>query len=86
MIPKTYYKVEDNIPFDLELKENIIEMGGRRKTKIIGSDWNFACCDCGLVHNIVIFPSKNKVKIIMQRDNRRTGQVRRYNDYKEMKG
>lgn len=38
-----------------------------------------ACCDCGLVHDIKISVLKNKkIKLIFDRDDRRTAQVRRY--------
>ena len=45
------------------------------KTK--GANMNFACCDCGLVHNVVFIPLKTRIKIYFWRDNRRTANVRR---------
>lgn len=40
----------------------------------------FACCDCGLVHEFYFEKIKNgKCLIKLERDNRRTGQFRRYN-------
>jgi|WetSurSiteA1Bulk_404760.scaffolds.fasta_scaffold04664_5 uncharacterized Zn finger protein len=38
-----------------------------------------ACCDCGLVHELKITILKNnKVKLVFERDERRTSQFRRY--------
>lgn len=45
--------------------------------KIKGATMNFACCDCGLVHNIVYIPLKTRIKIYFWRDNRRTANRRR---------
>ena len=45
------------------------------KTK--GCNQNFACCDCGLVHNIVYIPLKTRLKIYFWRDGRRTANHRR---------
>ena len=42
---------------------------------------NFSCCDCGLVHNISIDVVKGKIDVVFVRDNRRTGQRRRWNKY-----
>jgi hypothetical protein len=36
------------------------------------------CCDCGLVHRYKVKIVGNKVQLIMWRDNRATGQRRRY--------
>lgn len=54
-----------------------------------GSIMNLACCDCGLVHNIKVrrvYKGKDKgmVDIIMTRDNRRSGQIRRWNKYEKI--
>jgi hypothetical protein len=38
---------------------------------------NFACCDCGLVHNIAYIPLKTRLKMYLWRDNRRTANRRR---------
>ena len=45
------------------------------KTK--GANMDFACCDCGLVHNIVFIPLKTRIKLYFWRDNRRTANRRR---------
>ncbi len=42
-----------------------------------GAVMNFACCDCGLVHNIVYMPLKTRIRIYFWRDNRRTANRRR---------
>ena len=41
------------------------------------ANMNFACCDCGLVHNIAFVPLKTRLKIYMWRDKRRTANHRR---------
>ena len=46
-----------------------------KKTK--GASMNFACCDCGLVHNVVFIPLKTRLKAYFFRDNRRTANRRR---------
>ncbi len=46
-----------------------------KKDKI--ANMNFACCDCGLVHNIAFVPLKTRLKIYMWRDKRRTANHRR---------
>ncbi len=43
----------------------------RRKHKIL-------CCDCGLVHNLNFRLKKDKIEFQAIRDNRATGQRRRY--------
>jgi len=40
-----------------------------------GQVFKLACCDCGLVHQVVI--EEGKVGIAAKRDNRATGQRRR---------
>ena len=41
-----------------------------------------ACCDCGLVHNIGIAIEDNgKIGVAFERNNRSTGQLRRYRNY-----
>lgn len=37
-----------------------------------------ACCDCGLVHNVFIRLSGAKIILQLQRNDRSTGQLRRY--------
>ena len=38
----------------------------------------FGCCDCHLVHKFVFKKKKNEMIMYVYRDNRRTGQRRRY--------
>lgn len=45
--------------------------------KVKGATINLACCDCGLVHNVVIIPMRTRLKLFMWRDNRRTANHRR---------
>lgn len=42
---------------------------------------NFSCCDCGLVHNIAVERKGHKVYVAFTRDQRRSGQRRRWNVY-----
>lgn len=42
-----------------------------------GAVMKIACCDCGLVHTLVIFPLKTRVKVYFYRDNKATANVRR---------
>jgi hypothetical protein len=47
-----------------------------------GERFKFACCDCGLVHNMVVYdPLSRKGKVIgmaLERNRRATGQKRRH--------
>lgn len=45
------------------------------KTK--GAVASLSCCDCGLVHTVVIVPLKTRAKLYLWRDNRATANVRR---------
>ena len=47
------------------------------KTK--GGVINLACCNCGLVHNIVIIPLKTRLKLYFWRDNKLTKNRRKTN-------
>ena len=49
----------------------------RETQGVKGASMNFACCDCGLVHNIVYMPMKTRIKLYFWRDNRRTANRRR---------
>lgn len=43
---------------------------------------NFSCCDCGLVHRFAITIEKSgNVGFALERNNRATGQRRRYNKF-----
>lgn len=42
-----------------------------------GEVFKIACCDCGLVHQVVIVVEGGKVGIAARRDRRATGQRRR---------
>ena len=43
---------------------------------------NFSCCDCGLVHQFAFaIEEDSKIGFAIKRDNRRTGQLRRYKNY-----
>ena len=48
----------------------------------VRKDYKMCCCDCGLVHNMDFRIYKGRVQIRARRNNRSTGQVRRWNrDY-----
>lgn len=48
-------------------------------TKGIGmGSFNIACCDCGLVHNVLVFRERGKVVLYLYRDKRRTSSYRRH--------
>jgi len=42
-----------------------------------GQVFKLACCDCGLVHRVVIVVENGEIGIAAERDNRATGQRRR---------
>ena len=64
---KKYIKLKSGDSFELEKSGSVI---------------NMCCCDCGLVHNIIVTTQKkNKIKLMLFRDNRRTGQKRRHNNF-----
>jgi hypothetical protein len=46
---------------------------------------HISCCDCGLVHEIKVRVRKGKVEVQLNRDNRRTGQIRRWAKAKRTK-
>jgi len=43
-----------------------------------GEIFKFACCDCGLVHNVVIVARGRKVGMAVKRNQRATAAKRRY--------
>lgn len=42
-----------------------------------GTPVRWACCDCGLVHDLVFVNGRGKVGVAARRNNRATGQRRR---------
>ncbi len=44
----------------------------------LGEIYKIACCDCGLVHNMVFMFADGKLTMAAERNNRSTGQKRRY--------
>lgn len=52
-----------------------------------GDHFYLACCDCDLVHKITATydPDNQMIVLTLCRDNRRTGQVRRWKKAKEKK-
>ena len=63
----TYGEIKNGMPFDVYKSQCL----------------NFACCDCGLVHNVQFKNKRMSTEITMFRDNRRTGQKRRWKKIKE---
>ncbi len=63
-----FQDIKDGEPITLEY---------RQAQGLKGGSMNFACCDCGLVHNVVIMPLKTRVRLYFWRDNRRTANRRR---------
>lgn len=55
-----------------------------------GQPFNMVCCDCGLVHTVVVMAGKEKDKgligFAVKRDNRSTGQRRRWKKIKITRG
>jgi len=41
-------------------------------------NYKIECCDCGLIHEYQFVVAGNKLRIIGKRDNRATGQKRRF--------
>ena len=60
--------VEEDVPVIMEYRQ----VRGKKVANM-----NFACCDCGLVHNIAYVPLKTRLKAYFWRDNRRTANHRR---------
>ena len=63
-----YKQIYDNIPFTIDPKREI--------------DVN-ACCDCGLVHDIYYEIENNIIIIKKRRNQRSTGQIRRWMNKKQ---
>jgi len=45
---------------------------------ILAAEQHLCCCDCGLVHHIKVRKHKNRFYFRAWRENRRTGQARRW--------
>ena len=44
----------------------------------VGEIYKLACCDCGLVHDVVFIYEGGKLAMAAKRNNRSTGQKRRW--------
>ena len=76
---RKYEQIEDFVPFTIPKKmAKFTHVERNKEFNLYTANWNFKCCDCGLVHNVTMLDSKHKIKIIMNRDNRATAQIRRY--------
>lgn len=63
----TYTELNDLDQFEIEATGGIIHI---------------SCCDCGLVHKFSFAIEKNgNIGIALERDNRATGQRRRFNEF-----
>jgi uncharacterized Zn finger protein len=61
------------------MKYHNLQDGERFEVEAIGEVIRFACCDCGLVHQIAFALEDNgRIGIAVKRDNRSTGQKRRW--------
>ena len=76
------YVIKDGIPFNVDIEKIAFGMG-KHRIITMAAKWNFECCDCHLVHNVSLIPSKHKIKILMHRDNRATAQLRRHSNKKD---
>ena len=63
-----YSKAESGEPVDIPWRD--------------GGYMYLACCDCGLVHKITVAATKRMARLRFYRDERRTGQIRRYRKIK----
>ena len=61
---RKYVKIEDDVPFDITIENAAFGIGGHRKI-VKTAKWNFECCDCHLVHNVSLVPSKHKIKEVL---------------------
>lgn len=60
---KKYSRLESDEPVNFDWKDSHMFM---------------ACCDCGLVHKIKVEVDGNNVTLMFNREDRRTGQIRRH--------
>lgn len=51
--------------------------GAAEFVKPSGESWRLACCDCGLVHDVVIEAGNGTVYVSMERNERSTAAMRR---------
>jgi hypothetical protein len=80
---RTIYKqVHDGDIEEYEFEPFIHENG--KKEKINAVEVYVACCDCGLVHRHIYWVEGEKLKKVSFRENRRTGQWRRYHHAKSL--
>jgi len=50
----------------------------------LGEIYKLACCDCGLVHDVIFVYKDGKLAMAAKRNNRATGQKRRRKRKKEL--
>lgn len=50
----------------------------------VKTNYKMACCDCGLIHEMDFRIIKNRVQFRARRNNRATGQFRRFNYQKQI--
>jgi uncharacterized Zn finger protein len=56
-----YRQEQDGVPFEMPK----------------GAIYRIACCDCGLVHDVIVRNKRDTVRVTAWRNNRSTGQRRR---------
>ena len=71
-----YQEVTDD-PFAMGSIEIEVSAGGE---KLRTQAWNvrLACCDCGLVHDIIVFEYNKQMMMLVERKDKSTGQIRRH--------
>ena len=74
---REYIQKYDGDESEYVFEDFISEKNGKKKN-IKAVEIFTACCDCYLTHRRVIFIENKKLRIVSWRDNRATGQLRRY--------
>jgi hypothetical protein len=54
------------------------EVNANEWVQPVKKNYKMACCDCGLIHELDFRIVKNRVQFRARRNNRATGQFRRY--------
>ena len=63
----TYHQLKDGDIIEIDKEGEVIR---------------FSCCDCGLTHKFAFaIEESGNIGMMVVRDNRSTGQLRRYNEY-----
>ena len=68
-----YGQIYDGEPFTVKYRQVL---------NLKGAVMKISCCDCGLVHEVVVMPMKTRARIYFYRDNRATAARRRNKRFK----